>query len=94
MVERPLQPPWRALLTDFKDKALNANIRECVLGRIAPLKELMEINRGHLSRVRDAARDRNHMDPSSARAIIENAFRAIENHMLDAVPWPDVAPRD
>ena len=54
----------------------------------------MEINRGHLSRVREAVRNRNHMDPSSARAIIENAFRAIENNMLDAVPWPDVAPRD
>ena len=38
VVERPQQPPWRALLTDLKDKELNANIRECVLGRIAPHK--------------------------------------------------------
>ena len=29
----------------------------------------------------------------AARAIIEDAFRAIEKNMLDAVPWPDVAPK-
>ena len=33
------------------------------------------------------------MDPGIARSIIENAYLAIENNMLDAVPWPDVVPR-
>ena len=54
----------------------------------------METHRGHVSRVRDAARSRIHMEPISARAIIEDAFRAIEKNMLDAVPWPDVTPQE
>ena len=73
VVERPQQPPWRALLTDLKDKELNAKIRESVLVRIGPYKEVMEANRCHLSRVREAARNHDNMDPGSARAIIENA---------------------
>ena len=81
-----MQPPWRALLAELNDKELNVTIRQRVLDRIAPDKELMESHRGHVSGVRDAARSRIHMEPCSARAVIEDAFRAIEKNMLDVVP--------
>ena len=37
-VDRPHQPPWRALLGDAADKVLNAKICEKVLGKIGPYK--------------------------------------------------------
>ena len=54
----------------------------------------MEATRGNLLKVREAAHDRDKMDPGAARSIIESAYLAIEKNMLDAVPWPEVASRE
>ena len=34
------------------------------------------------------------MDPGFERAIIESAHIAIEKKMLEAIPWPEEAPRE
>ena len=92
-VDRPLQPPWRALYSDAADKELNAQIRENVLGKIGPCKELMEAAREKLLKVREAGRNHDNLDPGRARSIIESAYLAIEKNMLDAIPWPEVVPQ-
>ena len=60
--------------------------------KIGPYKELTEATRGNLLKVREAAHDRDKMDPGTARSIIESAYFAIEKKMLDAVPWLLVFP--
>ena len=93
LVERLPQPPWRAVFSDAVEKELNAKIPENVLGKIGPCKELMEAARGKLLKVREAAHNHDRMDPGRARSIIESAYQAIENIMLDAIPWPEVVPQ-
>ena len=46
-VDRPHQPPWRALLVDAADKKLNTIIRENVLDKIGPYKQSMETTHGY-----------------------------------------------
>ena len=86
-------PPWRALLSDAADKELNAQIRENVLCKVGPCKELMEAARGKLLKVREAAHNRYKMDRGRTRSIIESAYLVIEKNMLDAIPWPEVVPQ-
>ena len=45
-IDRPLQPPWRRLLSDAADKEFNARILEDVLCKIGQYKDLMETARG------------------------------------------------
>ena len=52
----------------------------------------MEATRSQLLQVREAATDRDKMDPGFARSIIESAHLAIEKNMLEAIPWPEKAP--
>ena len=54
----------------------------------------MEAARGELLKVRQAAHNRDKMEPCKARSIIENANVAIEMIMLNAIPWPEVIPHD
>ena len=54
----------------------------------------MESIRMKLCRVRQAANSIDKMDPVLARSIIESAYLAIEQNMLNAIPWPEVAPRE
>ena len=53
----------------------------------------MEATRSQLLQVREAATDRDKMDPGIARAIIESAHIAIEKNMLEAIPSPGEAHR-
>ena len=46
----------------------------------------METARGELLKVRQAAHNRDKMEPRKARSIIENAHVAIEKNMLTAIP--------
>lgn len=89
-IDRPPQPRWRVLLSEAADKELNAKMREDDLGKIGPYKDLMETTRGELLKVREAAHNRDKMDPGKAMSIIENAYLAIENTMLGAIPWPEI----
>ena len=54
----------------------------------------MEAARGELLKVRQAAHNRDKMEPCTARSILESAHVAIEKNMLDAIPWPEVVPRN
>ena len=54
----------------------------------------MEVARTKLGLLRKAANSPNKMDPGVARSIIESAHRVIEQNMLNAIPWPEVAPRE
>ena len=90
--ERPPQPPWRLLLAEAEDKEKWAIISQEVLIQIEPFKDLMESIRIKLCRVRQAANSPDKMDPVLARSIIESAYLAIEKNMLNAIPWPEVAP--
>ena len=85
-VERPAQPPWRLLLAEVADKENCTKINEEIIIKIDPFKEFMEATRSQLLRDRQAATDRDKMDPGLARAIIESAYIAIEKNMLEAIP--------
>ena len=70
------------LFSEAADKELNAKMREDVLGKIGPYKDLMETARCELLKVREAAHNRDKRDQGKARSIIESAYVAIEKAML------------
>ena len=65
-------------------------MRQDVLGKIGPNRDLMETARGELLKVREAAHDRDKMDHGKPRSIIENVYLAIEKSILEAIPWPEI----
>ena len=70
-IDRPLQPPWRRLLSEAADNKFNAKIRQDVLGKIGPNKDLMETARGESLKVREAAHNRDKMDPIKPRPLLK-----------------------
>ena len=89
-VVRVPQPPWRTLLSNFNDDEHRDTIRSEVLENITPHKDLIESHRRKLAILRLRASSRDTMDPTASRDVIESAFLAIENNMLEAIPWPKV----
>ena len=91
--DRPVSPPWQLLLCEMTNKDKWAKLRDEVLVKIDPFKELIEATKIKLCLVSQAAHSPGEMNPVLARSIIEDAHLAIETNMLNAIPWPEVPPR-